>query len=451
MVASTTTPKDIWYFDTLRAAGFPAALCDGNAKKQQQRWTFPSGFSIITENQKFEGTAMQYKTRFFLFFAAMMLFNLAANFAHPVTPTIIQELDLPDYMFGLMLAAMQLSNFLFSPFWGKINTSISSRQTLLICCTGYGVAQLGFACATTQGMILLVRVMAGVFVGGIFVSFLTYVVSTAKPEDQARYLTYSATIQAVCGAFGYLVGGVLGEFSIRGTFFLQAFCLGLAGVLFRLVCLPDGQRDKMPLAKIAKESNPLQAFIDGKCFMNMAFALLFSLNILMNFANTGFDQVFNYYLKAQLGLTSSYNGIIKAAVGLISFVFNMTLCLWIIRKTDTKKSMVALSVFCTLAAAGALLAPQIRGFILWGIFAYAGYSVSLPVLQHTVAVQAEPAQKNLVMGFYNATKSLGSIIGSLMAGFLYELQAKLPFAVVTASYAVSILAAMGYLVKCRKK
>ena len=35
---------------------------------------------------------MKYKTRFFLFFFVMVLFNLAANFAHPVTPTVIQDL-----------------------------------------------------------------------------------------------------------------------------------------------------------------------------------------------------------------------------------------------------------------------------------------------------------------------------------------------------------------------
>jgi len=394
---------------------------------------------------------MNYKIRFALFFAGMILFQLAANFAHPVTPTIIQDLALPDYMFGLMLAAMQLSNFLFSPFWGKLNVSISSRQTLCVCCMGYGVAQLGFACATTQGMILLVRVLAGVFVGGIFVSFLTYVINTANPEDQAKYLTYSATIQAVCGAFGYLVGGILGEFSIRGTFFLQAFCLAVAGVLFRFVCLPDGQQKRLDLKQTFKQTNPLQAFLDGKHFMNMAFVMLFAVNILMNFANTGFDQVFNYYLKDQLGLTSSYNGIIKAAVGLISFVFNMSLCLWIIRKTDTKISITVLMGLCALAAAGTVLTPQIGLFIALSVFVYAGYSVSLPVLQHMVAVQADPARKNLVMGFYNATKSLGSIIGSLMAGFLYALHVKLPFAVVAVAYGCSLLAAAGYLLQSRKK
>ena len=394
---------------------------------------------------------MHYKTRFAFFFAGMILFQLAANFAHPVTPTIIQDLALPDYMFGLMLAAMQLSNFLFSPFWGKLNVSISSRQTLCVCCMGYGVAQLGFACATTQAVILLVRILAGVFVGGIFVSFLTYVINTANPEDQARYLTYSATIQAVCGAFGYLVGGILGEFSIRGTFFLQAFCLAAAGVLFRLVCLPDGQQTQVDWKQTLKQTNPLQAFLDGKHFMNVAFVMLFAVNILMNFANTGFDQVFNYYLKDQLGLTSAYNGIIKAAVGLISFVFNMTLCLWIIRKTDTKISITVLMGLCVLAAVGTVLTPQIGLFIALSVFVYAGYSVSLPVLQHMVAFQADPAQKNLVMGFYNATKSLGSIIGSLMAGFLYAVHIKLPFGVVAVAYGLSLLAAVSYLLQSKKK
>ena len=394
---------------------------------------------------------MKYKLRFAFFFAAMILFQMAANFAHPVTPTIIQQLHLPDYMFGLMLCAMMVSNFLFSPFWGKINASISSRQTLLIGCTGYAAAQLIFAYARTQTAILFARVLAGVFVGGIFVSFLTYVINTAKPEDQAKYLTYSATIQAVFGAFGYLVGGILGEFSIRGTFLLQSGCLCAAGILFRLICLPDKTTSgKLPVRQIFRETNPLQAFIDGRQFMNITFVMLFSLNILMNFGNTGFDQVFNYYLKDQLGLTSSYNGLIKAIVGLISFVCNLTLCIWIIQKTNTKKSMVVLSAFCAVASLGTLIVPNISLFIGCSVLVYAGYSVSLPVLQHLAAIQADPAQKNLVMGFYNATKSLGSIIGSLLAGFLYSAHAKLPFLVVTVVYSFSIVSAIGYLMQGRK-
>lgn len=394
---------------------------------------------------------MKYKTRYFLFFTALILFHLAANFAHPVTPTIIHDLALPDYMFGLMLASMMISQFLLSPFWGKINASITSRQTLLVSCMGYAAAQLGFAFAQSQTAILLVRVLAGVFVGGAFVSFLTYVINTAKPEDQAKYLTYSATIQAVFSAFGYLIGGILGEWSIRGVFLLQAGTLAAAGLLFRFACLPDGAASrKMSVGQVFRDTNPLQAFLDSRYFLNRAFILLFALNILMNFGNTGFDQVFNYYLKDQLNLTSSYNGLIKAAVGLISFVFNTTLCIWIIQRTDTRKSMMVMAGFCMAAVVGTIVCPDIKAYIAWGVLAYAGYSVSLPVLQHMVAQQADPVQKNIVMGFYNATKSLGSIIGSLMAGFLYGVHAKLPFLVVAAAYGISFLTAAGYLLRGSK-
>lgn len=395
---------------------------------------------------------MKYKTRFMAFFACMIIFNLAANFAHPVTPTIIQDLNLHDYMFGVALAVMMMTNFLMSPFWGKINNYISSRLSLLICCCGYGIAQVWFAFATTEFMIICARMFAGLFTGGIFVSFLTYVVNVSKPEDQAKYLTYSATIQSVAAAFGYMIGGFIGEYSVKATFLVQSVILFVVAVLFYVVCQPDAPSNvKLEPKKLAKEANPFQAFLDSRKFMTVAFAMLFVVNILINFGNTGFDQAFNYYLKDQLSLTSSYNGIIKAAVGLVSFVSNMTLCIWIINKTNTKKSLVVLVGVCTVSAIGTLISPNIGLFIAFSVFVYAGYSVSLPVLQDMVAKMADPAQKNLVMGFYNATKSLGSIAGSLTAGFIYSVHAKLPFACTAVIYGLGVVAAIGYMVYGTKK
>lgn len=393
-----------------------------------------------------KGNSMKYKTRFFLFFVAMILFHLAANFAHPVTPTIIQELRLNDYMFGVALAMMQLANFILSPFWGKINGYISSRVSIMIGCFGYGIAQIWFAFAKTELAIICARLFAGAFVGAIFVSFLTYVVNVADAKDQAKYLTYSATISSVAGAFGYLIGGFLGEFSIKGTFLIQSTVLLVTGVLFYIVCLPDThEQEKLTGKQLVKDANPLKAFLECGQFMTIAFVTLFAVNILINFANTGFDQAFNYFLKDQLNLTSAYNGIIKSVVGFVSFVSNMTLCIWIINKTKLQRSMVALVILCTLSAIGTVFAPNIGLFIAFSILVYAGYSVSLPVLQNMIAKQASIKQKNLVMGFYNATKSLGSIAGSLTAGFIYSTNAKLPFIFTAVIYGISIFIAIIYL------
>ena len=179
--------------------------------------------------------------------------------------------------------------------------------------------------------------------------------------------------------------------------------------------------------------------------MSVAFAMLFAVNIPINFGNTAFDQAFNYYLKDVLGLTSSYNGIIKAAVGLVSLVANTTLCIWIITKTKIRRSMTVIIAVCTVSALGTALVPNIGIFIALGVIVYAGYSVSVPVLQSMITVQSRPEQKNLVMGFFNATQSLGSIAGSPTAGFIYSVHAKLPFFCTFVIYGFGMLAAIGYM------
>lgn len=321
----------------------------------------------------------------------------------------------------------------------------------MICCCGYGIAQVCFAYSTTEFQIILARMLAGVFTGGVLVSFLTYVVNVSTDKDQGKYLTITATIQSVASAFGYMIGGFLGEISILWTFLLQAVALAVAGVLFYIICEPDGEAGLkgISLRQLAGEANPFQAFWDSRTFMTMSFALLFAMNVLINFGNTAFDQAFNYYLKDVLGLTSSYNGLIKAAVGLVSFLSNMTLCIWIINKTDVKCSMAVLTTVCMAAAIGTVFCANVGGFMGFGVAVYAGYSVSVPVLQNMVANEADIHQKNLVMGFFNATKSLGSIAGSMIAGFIYSLHVKLPFVCTFVIYAFGVITALGYM-KYRK-
>ena len=118
--------------------------------------------------------------------------------------------------------------------------------------------------------------------------------------------------------------------------------------------------------------------------------------------------------------------------------------------TDNARSLTLLVALCALAALGTLAAPGIGLFVSCSVLVYAGYSVSLPVLQNMVATQSGAGQKNLVMGCYNATKSLGSIAGSLTAGFIYAANVRLPFAVTALIYAVGVAVAAADLVRRRK-
>ena len=97
-------------------------------------------------------------------------------------------------------------------------------------------------------------------------SFLTYIVNTAAPEDQGKYLTINATIKSVASAFGYMIGGFLGEFSVKLAFLAQAALLIAVAVGFYLICLPDGKTSlkQVPKKQLMKEANPFQAFADSR-------------------------------------------------------------------------------------------------------------------------------------------------------------------------------------------
>ena len=378
--------------------------------------------------------------------------SLAANLAHPITPTLIQNLNLPDYMFGLMFAGMSVTNFLFSPFWGRLVDYLQSRSILLIGCVGYGLGQLFFWQATTPVTIMIARCFSGFFVGAINVAMLTYLVNTSKPADRSRNLTIHATTVTVSSTFGYLIGGLAGEISLNLSFGMQVMLLLLCGLLFALLCQKDRSISisRPSLLQISKGANPFSAFLAGRQFMTSLFAILFSVLLLSMFASTAYDQCFNYYIKDQFGFSSAYNGTIKAVIGVISLVSNMTLCLYIMRKTNVAKSNALLLLFGSISMLGVLIFDTVVPFILFTILYLGINAISVPVLQSLVSGRASAQNSNLVMGFYNAIKSLGMVAGSLIAGFVYDYNPKFPFMLAAISFAGAFLLAMLYWKKTKK-
>ena len=88
------------------------------------------------------------------FLIAFICFHLAANFAHPVTPAFIVERELDSSMFGVAMAAMMTTNFLFSPFWGQLCNYIPTRRIQMIGCLGYAAGQVLFLYSRNETMVI---------------------------------------------------------------------------------------------------------------------------------------------------------------------------------------------------------------------------------------------------------------------------------------------------------
>lgn len=372
---------------------------------------------------------MNDRKRVLLFFVTNVLFHMAASFAHPVTPTIIQQRGFGDYMFGVALASMMTANFFFSPFWGKLVNYLGSRRIILVCSLGYAAGQALFGMAESESMMVAARMFAGVFTGGVFTAFLTYLVNTSPLHMRSNYLTIAATIQTVGSAFGYFVGGMLGEVSVNVAIMAQVVTLGACGVAFFFVCEDDATKryEDVKVGALFKEANPVSAFLDGRTIMTPLLATLFIVGAASNMGNSAFDQSFNYYLREQLGLTSGYNGAIKALVGFVCLAANATVGLWLVNKTDIRRSTIFVYMFSSLSILGVIWLNPLVPFVASNVLYFAFFAVSVPLTQSLIANMAKDKDSNLVMGFFNGLKSLGGIFGALSAGFLYTVNPKSPF------------------------
>ncbi|MPM66594.1 hypothetical protein SDC9_113504 [bioreactor metagenome] len=138
-------------------------------------------------------------------------------------------------------------------------------------------------------------------------------------------------------------------------------------------------------------------------------------------------------------------------MGLITLAANTTIAMWLIHKTDIRKSIIFVLLICVATVTGIVLVDNVVPFILINVFFFAFNAVTMPVIQALVSQRAKGKESNLVMGFYNAMKSLGSIFGSFASGALYTINPKFPFTLTLVAFSAATLFAFIYERKGRNE
>ncbi len=369
------------------------------------------------------------------------MYSLTANFAHPITPTFIQDLGLHDYMFGVAFACMAITNFAFSPFWGKISKSIGASRLMGICFLGYAFAQALFGSATTELQIGIARMVGGFFIGGITVNQILYIMENSEEGKSGQNLATNVTINVVVAAFGYMIGGFLGNMSIPLTFLIQVIGLAVNGILY-WVLLKDAevQREKLTFKEVLHNSNPFQAILDARSIMTYVIALFLIICVSTQFATTCYEQCFNYFIKDQYGFPPSYNGILKAAVGLITMLANSTICVYLMKKTNIFKSLIPVLSVCFGMMVSIIVLDSVIPFIIMNVVFFGFNAVYQPLLQAMIS-KFPDKDNGIMVGLFNSMRSLGMVGGSLFAGFIYEIGPKLSFVYSALAFLIAIVVA----------
>ncbi len=358
----------------------------------------------------------------YIFFIILALQNLAFNFAHPVTPTLIVNLKLNPSIFGIAFSSMALTSFLSSQFWGALSFHKNESTLFMIGCFGYAFSQYLFLLSTLEVHIIIARLLGGFFIACINVSSLNYLVRISDHDKKGINLNLFATITLTCTSFGFLLGGFIGNSNISYAFISQIVLLIICGISFYFLTIKKDVT-KFELKEFAYKSNPFSFLTSTKDFTKSLYFTMF-LALSTTLAATSYDQSFNYYMKDIFNFNPSSNGIVKACIGIITLVSISTIGMFLDKNNINKKSLYFIFLSCTVSLLVLINVSNAIPFIIINLVFAGVNALHMPIIQNLVT--SEKSSFN-TLGLYNSMKSLGWILGGLAAGILYAKNPLFPF------------------------
>jgi len=343
---------------------------------------------------------------------------------HPVTPTMFIEKGFADYVFGLSFAAMSFCYFFGSLIWGTVGDNYGHIKVMAFTGPVYGVTQLIFGMTDTVFMTIAARLAGGFFSSGIYVCSLAYLVNITDQDNRGRYISYYVAITSVLAAFGYFIGGIVGNFSINAVFILQASLIFLYGILTYLLIEEVKSDDKFTAGM---SINPFKSYSNFVGEMPEILITFLAAVFLTSFASTAYDNAFNYYLRDALNLPSSYNGIIKAIIGIVTLTVNFTVNIYIEKHLNLRMSMIVVLLLCGISSLAVTFIPYLYPFFIANIIFFMFNAIYLPIQQDIITRGQDSKTSGIISGIFNSVRAGGMIFGSLFSGFIYELGSTLPF------------------------
>lgn len=374
------------------------------------------------------------------FFLIYFGFTIVSNFVHSITPAFLQMIQAPSYINGVAFSVMSLCSFFASPFWGKMGDRKPYPQLMAVGFFGYALGQFFFSIARGVPMLLFARVISGLLNGALAVNALSYLISVSDSENRGQYLAMFAMLQSVGTCIGYLIGGVIGDYSLMAVFYAQIGAASVLGIVTLLVLRDAPGRtlstEKIDFAKI----NPVTSMTTSMRRVDAAMGVYLAIVFCFGFAMMSYDNYFGYFLRDQFGFPTSYNGYFKALIGVIAIIANSTINMWINKHTDVRKSITVILGLCSVSITAMLLASHsIPAFLGVALLYYTCNAITMPILQVMMMKDEDKSETGTISGLFNAFISLGRTFGPLIAAFAYGLNPLYPFVLAAAMYMIAAL------------
>lgn len=370
----------------------------------------------------------------------------------PVLPQLLMDVGRIDISGATAIGAwiglaMAVASFFAAPVLGNLSDAYGRRPVLLIALFGLVIDYLLLAFAQTLPLVLLARVLTGLF-GGSYAPAQASIADVTAPEDRAKTFGMVSAAFGVGFVAGPALGGLLGEWGVRAPFFAAA---GLAALnfIYGLIFFPDTLKPENRRPFTLARANPLGAWRTVRSIPGMTGAAVVLL--LWQIASLVYPLTWSFWGIAQLGWSSGMLGLSFAVVGITIAVSQMTLTGPAVRKLGERDAASLGLIGATAGFVGyAFTSSTWMAFAL--VICIAAQSLVQPSLMAMLSRRATPDTQGEIQGISSMTMGIGSIVAPLLltAPLAWTTAPHAPVRFAGTAFIVAALFGIAALVKLRR-
>ena len=356
----------------------------------------------------------------------------------PLLPRYARDFDANGLELGLLMASFSAMQLLFAPLWGRLSDRRGRRPMIMLGLGGSTASYVLFAVADTYALLLVSRLLAGLFAATIGTA-QAYIADVTGRDDRGKEM---ALIGAAFG-IGFTLGPVLGwlahEFGgVRGPGFVAAG-FSLVALLMAWKKLPEPARHR-----------PARA---GRWFLNPeglrialrtpGVPLVLGLQFLAVFCFSNFESTLALLTKEKWGYDIQGNGLLYTYVGFCLLVAQGA----VVRRLMPRVGEKAFAwLGCALLGAGLLGIAAGGGALGWilAVLAVAtfGFSMISPSLSSLLSLHSPGDRQGEILGLGQSVLSLARILGPFVGYALFDRSPETPYWTCAAIMAVAVAGAL---------
>ncbi len=357
------------------------------------------------------------------------------NFAHPVTPTMMQAKDLPDALFGLLFMMMSLGTFIFSPIWGNKIDMTGTKKIMIIAPLGYFIGQIIFAYAYSPILMLLARLLAGIFASAWIVGTTAYINLVSEDDQKIKNFGYQMVAAYLGGIVGQMLSGYIGS-----NVYMYSFYVQFVGLL--LVCLLAFLflKDLYPQKKVENKTTLVKSI---KLISYNKFTYIMLSMIMLSMVSNTFMSTIAYFGADVLNFGTIEVGRLNSYISLLGLISNLFLIKLLSNRFSFYTSFSGQIIVALLSGISIVFilstdSFNIILFILTITFISLASSMYRPFVQ-SFMVNSNKFNPGEVLGVITSFNAIGMVGGSLTFSLFYSFNEVMPFIMLLIYAALSLV------------